>query len=185
MKQIFVLLLFASLRGFSQDYAKQFAIPAHQTLSSTDNEDGPYEVVIKKNNSYEPGFLNNIPGEVMREFSKTYPAAKNVSWFIDDKTTTVYFDSDNQVCIVKFKNDGLPLMVKKSYSGKAMNTLLADFLKSEINGYEIKYISEVIRETNHNYEINLSKNGTWLILKVGEDTKGQFQLLGRQAFDKN
>ena len=57
MKQIFVLLLFASLRGFSQDYAKQFAIPAHQTLSSTDNEDGPYEVVIKKNNSYEPGFL--------------------------------------------------------------------------------------------------------------------------------
>jgi hypothetical protein len=185
MKQLFVLLLFASLCGYSQDYAKQFAIPANQTLSSADDEEGPYEVVIKKNNSYEPGFLNNIPGEVMREFSKTYPAAKNVSWFIDDKTTTVYFDSDNQVCIVKFKNDGLQLMIKKSYGGKALNTRLADFLKPEIKGYEIKYISEVIRETTHNYEINLARNGTWLILKIGEDEKGQFQVLGRKAFDKN
>lgn len=185
MKQLFVLAIFASLTAYSQDYAKQFAIPASHASATGNEDEGPYEVVIKTNNGYEPGYLNNIPSAVLREFVKTYPAANNISWFLDEKTSTVYFDSDNKVCIVKFKNDGVPVLTKKSYGSKSLNPRLAAFLKDEIAGYDIRYISEVIRETIHKYEINMVKNGVWMILRIGEDTKGNFEVTGKQTFDKN
>src|SRR5688500_8723528 len=181
MKSILTLLLFASVSAYSQTSDNKYIVH----LNSDQEEDYvPTEVVIKKNNTYTAGFLNNVPGAVLSEFSKKYEGAKNVSWFVEEKTVTVYFVHDDAVSIVKYLQDGLELLKRKSYSANKLKPALATFIKEQTKDYDIRYVNESEKENAHHYEINLVKDQQWLILKINEDKYGQFLVTGRVSFDK-
>jgi hypothetical protein len=184
MKLVLTLLLFSAFSAEAQTSANQYIVP----LSSEEetNDEYQYEVVIKKNNTYSQGYLNNIPAAVLAEFTKSYEGAKNVSWFVDEKATTVYFAHNDEISIVKYKQDGLVLLKRKTYSPLKIKPSLSTFIKEQMNNgdYEIRYVNESEKENIHHFEINLLLNQQWHILKILEDAKGQFEITGRVSFDK-
>ena len=180
MKLILTLLLLASVSAYSQTSNSQFFVPV---TAEAEEDYTPYEVVIKKNNSYTPGYLNNIPAAILSEFTNDYEGAKNVSWFVDDMNTTVYFAYNDEINVVKYQQDGLVLLKRKTYAANKITPVLSNFLQEEAKGYEIRYVNESIRDHAHHYEINLVKDQQWLVLKIDESKAGQFVVTGRKSFN--
>lgn len=181
MKLVLTLFIIATLSASAQTNVNQYIVPLNNIETEVEDR---YEVIIKKNNTYTPGYLNNIPAAVLSEFTKNYEGATNVSWFVDEKTSTVYFAHNDEISTVKYQQDGLVLLKRKTYGPNKVKPSLGKYIQEQAVGYDIRYVNESERENAHHYEINLVKNGKWQVLKLNEDNAGQFLVTGRVSFDK-
>ena len=182
MKNLYFLLLFASLQGFGQDFAKQITLTTEK--NSTANSWQGYEIAVKKNGIYEPGFLNNIPSPVIQAFLKEYVDAVNVSWFIDEKQSTVYFNWSNELVIIKYNNNGSPINTRKTYTVEKLDRPFTDLLKREIGTkHDINYITEYLRDDMQVYEVSMSNDKEWVVVRLNRDKPtGSLVITGKQTF---
>jgi hypothetical protein len=119
----------------------------------------------------------------MTSFNGNYPNSMNISWFIDDKATTIYFTHDDRIMIVKYKNDGNVLLTKKTYPALKLADDVARFINSEIPaGFITRYVSEAESGNVHQYEVNIARDKQWQIIKISQDKEGKLQVISRKSF---
>jgi hypothetical protein len=181
MKYLYLMFAFATFQCYAQDDSKEINAAEERLVTGNDKQ---FEVFIKKNNTYAPGYLNNIPAAVLSGLTTGYPQATNVSCFVDEKFSTLYFQSKQQTVIVKYTNDGATVWLRKTYSADQLDPRITAFLKDQISAaYQIKYITETSRDEIHHFEINLANEKQWMMVKLsGEPAAGNLVVTGKQVF---
>ena len=184
MKTIYALLLIISLQGSAQDYARQAVMTTGNEAAS--NVSREFEVMVKKNNFYEPGDLTNIPSLVFSTFKKEYPGAINVSWSLNDKYSTVFCNWENELVIKKYNNDGSAYLTRKTYTIEKLDRPFTDFLKREFDDrYDVNYITEFLVEGSRYYELNMSNAKEWLAVRINRDqSTGVLAITEKKLFNK-
>lgn len=184
MKQVYALLLLVSLQSFGQDYARSITLISEKT--SGERSSMEYEVMLKNAGGYVPGNINNIPTPVLTTFTNDYENAVNVSWFLNEKQSTVYFNWNNELVIIKYKKDGSSFFTRKTYTVEKLDRPFNDLLKREIGTrHDVNYITEFFREDSHNYEVNMSNDKEWLMLKLTRDkVTGSLAILEKKVFPR-
>src|SRR5687768_1518068 len=111
MKQVFTLLLLVSIQCYSQEYVKQTAFSAEKPLDET------FDVTAKSNDNYTPGKIKDVPSPAIKHFKSNFPGATDVTVLLDGKISTLSFAHDGKTVIIKYKEDGTPVFIRKTYSG--------------------------------------------------------------------
>jgi len=139
------------------------------------------ETELENKSSYVKAHVNNVPAHVMNSFLTRYPAAENVSWFVNNKEISAYFKTDGQDINVNFKKNGLLLSTRKTYDALLLDQRVREFLFHEMEPcYTFKYVTEVVHENEIVYEVSMETERDLCIVRV-IDRKGQALVIEDQT----
>src|SRR5687767_7479617 len=123
MKALFLFaLLFITTKNFSQIRLGSVYVKTERNFS---------EEKTNTRSTYVKAFANNIPTAVINDFSARYPGVEKISWYVNDKDVSGYFNNNDQQVTISYKKDGLFLYERKTYDGSKLNQLARDFLERE------------------------------------------------------
>ncbi|HEV7783656.1 MAG TPA: hypothetical protein VGO58_20435 [Chitinophagaceae bacterium] len=123
------------------------------------------DVKVRKDNSYKTAYINNVPMNVMKDFSARF-GDQDVSWFVEDKEVTGCFYEEDVYHIIYYKS-GRYLKTRSVYNGLRLATEIHDFLGRELGKeYKVNLVTEVKWEDQRVYEISLMDDKKICVVKI-------------------
>jgi uncharacterized protein YkuJ len=177
MKKLFTIIaLFAGLNIWSQ---------TSHTLPVNNKPDDFGVYVQLKDNSFSPGFKNDVNTNALRHFVETFEGAENISWHVSDDKTEATFTMGNTKMSSYYDKHGDHICTIKYYTEKELDSSLAKFVKKEAGkDYSIYLVTEFIEEGSSLFDISLQNDKYWLKIKFLITPDKSLEKLENRTFRK-